>query len=517
MAAKQLEKSKNKQSIQLQNRSFNRKIRKTLLVISLMSGFAMAFYCQQSLKYEREGLLSQLAIQAEFTAASTQAFFDDIGNSLELAARILKNKNNLATHFELLKQILRQHPEIAIISTFDASGNRLATVRSSPAGSIAPGKNRMSQFPRQYANSFTQVMADIGSSTHYAVGQVEYGNITQEWVIPFHYASRRADGHINYIISASIPVSRQTSLWNNLKLPPDTRIGLYRDDGLIEARWPEVGFSEETLYGDKRLPQSPLEEVVKDREAQGFYEGYNSANRDTRLGAYARLPHLPLTAFASVPTSLVYLSWWHHNYALVIALFISMTLSAIAALVLLREEKDFSALLVTQAYTDGLTGLLNRKAAEEHLEQKVKLAVSRPLTFAVMFIDLDHFKSINDTLGHDHGDFVLKQAAARLKAAIRGDDILARLGGDEFLAIIDCNSEAQAQGAANRLLAAIQEPFNVHGRSIYLSMSVGISLYPRHGATVKDLLKRADSAMYTIKKTNRNGFAFSSYTEMRPA
>lgn len=504
-------------SIQLQNKSFNRKIRKTLLVISLMSIFAMAFYCQQSFKSERERLLAQLAIQAEFTAASTQAFFDDIGNSLELAARILKNKDDLATHFELLKQILRQHPEIAIISTFDASGNRLATVRNSPAGSIAPGKNRMSQFPRQYANSFTQVMADIGSSTHYAVGQVEYGNITQEWVIPFHYAFRRADGHIDYIISASIPVSRQTSLWNNLKLPPDTRIGLYRDDGLIEARWPEVGFSEETLYGDKKLPQSPLEDVVKDREARGFYEGYNSANRDTRLGAYTRLPHLPLTAFASVPTSLVYLNWWHHNYALVIALFICMALSAIAILILLREEKDFSAILVAQAYTDGLTGLLNRKAAEEYLEQKVKLAAARPATFAVMFIDLDHFKSINDTLGHDYGDFVLKQAAIRLKSAIRGDDMLARLGGDEFLAVIDCDSEEQARGAANRLLAAVQEPFLVDGQPMYLSMSIGISLYPLHGVTVKDLLKQADAAMYNIKNAKRNGFAFSSGAEVNQA
>jgi len=155
---------------------------------------------------------------------------------------------------------------------------------------------------------------------------------------------------------------------------------------------------------------------------------------------------------------------------------------------------------------DHLTGLLNKVQFENMLEQSINSAVRNNKKFALLFIDLDYFKDVNDTAGHSAGDLVLKEVASRFQKTIRKEDIIARIGGDEFTVIInDIQEESDALLLANKLNEIIKEPFQIDGKSFYLSLSIGIAIFPLHGLNLNELTKSADSAMYEVKRSGRDG------------
>ena len=159
------------------------------------------------------------------------------------------------------------------------------------------------------------------------------------------------------------------------------------------------------------------------------------------------------------------------------------------------------------AFQDPLTGLSNQRYMHVQFEHARKLAERSGQLLAVIFIDLDNFKPINDRAGHRVGDDVLKIMATRLQHATRGTDICARLGGDEFVAICtQLGHEADARGIAQKLLREFTTPVDVAGRRYPLSASIGISLYPLHGDTLEDLLEHADKAMYRAKHGGKGGY-----------
>jgi diguanylate cyclase (GGDEF)-like protein len=179
----------------------------------------------------------------------------------------------------------------------------------------------------------------------------------------------------------------------------------------------------------------------------------------------------------------------------------------------IREMWDVAAnkaRLYTGAHHDVLTGLANRRLLQESFESRSRKD-GQPIR-AVLFIDLDHFKHANDTLGHTIGDKLLKLVASRLVAAVACGDTLARVGGDEFVILMeDVASEAAAIEGADRLLNALSAPFYVEANRLLLSASVGISLSPQHGTDLAALQERADRAMYVAKSRGRNQCAvFSS-------
>jgi diguanylate cyclase (GGDEF)-like protein/PAS domain S-box-containing protein len=158
---------------------------------------------------------------------------------------------------------------------------------------------------------------------------------------------------------------------------------------------------------------------------------------------------------------------------------------------------------------DSLTGLANRSMFLQELDRVLASARGSDRSFAVLFIDLDRFKNINDTLGHDAGDDLLKVMAARLSGLLRGADMVARLGGDEFVVLVDgCAEPAALSKVASRVLNVLCEPMRVCDRSVQVSGSVGISVYPADGADAATLLKSADTAMYQAKASGKNNFQF---------
>ena len=175
------------------------------------------------------------------------------------------------------------------------------------------------------------------------------------------------------------------------------------------------------------------------------------------------------------------------------------------------------------AYHDSLTGLPNRLLFREYLQHMIALARRETNKMAVLFLDLDNFKRVNDTLGHQVGDQLLKEMAARLMSILRAEDfvhretyqetseVLARLGGDEFIILLPkINESHDAAKVASRILEVMEEPFRFDGHELYNGTSIGITLFPDDGTEVNDLIKRADVAMYHAKEQGRNNFQFYS-------
>jgi len=164
-----------------------------------------------------------------------------------------------------------------------------------------------------------------------------------------------------------------------------------------------------------------------------------------------------------------------------------------------------------QANHDALTNLPNRILFKDRLEQTISLSTSHSEEFALLFIDLDQFKKINDTLGHNIGDYVLIEIAYRLAKTIREEDTLARLGGDEFTIILNnVNGIQNASSVAQEIINCMKEPIIVKGNTLFISASIGISMFPNDSKKNENLLKYADTAMYKAKDEGRNNFQFYS-------
>ena len=164
-----------------------------------------------------------------------------------------------------------------------------------------------------------------------------------------------------------------------------------------------------------------------------------------------------------------------------------------------------------RAYHDALTGLANRNLFQDRLEHAINTARREQRGLGLLFIDLDRFKEINDTLGHAAGDELLKQVAVRLQASIRASDSVARLAGDEFVALIENVTDRQPlAGLAGKILAQLNEPFRLNGSLESISASIGIACYPEDALAPQELMQAADQAMYEAKRRGRNGYRFAA-------
>lgn len=176
------------------------------------------------------------------------------------------------------------------------------------------------------------------------------------------------------------------------------------------------------------------------------------------------------------------------------------------------KRKASEKILQYQATHDSLTGLMNRNYSLKRLAHTIEVSKRNHTKILLMYIDLDNFKQINDTLGHTAGDEVLIESSKRLTSSLRKTDAIARLGGDEFLLILpDLKNNQQAENLAAKVLTLFEHPFYIQDHECVSSTSIGLSVYPQDGNTAETLLKCADMALYRVKDSGRNSFSF--YTE----
>ena len=172
------------------------------------------------------------------------------------------------------------------------------------------------------------------------------------------------------------------------------------------------------------------------------------------------------------------------------------------------ERKHSELQIKRMAYRDSLTQLPNRTMLMEHLDAALKRAHRDRHLAGLFFVDIDHFKQINDTLGHQAGDDVLRQLGERLRRSLRNNDTLARLSGDEFIAVVEVKRRAGLLPVAEKLAAQLKAPFMVSGRELFVTASIGVSSYPTDGTDPQRLLRDADRAMYRAKAEGRDTYRF---------
>jgi diguanylate cyclase (GGDEF)-like protein/PAS domain S-box-containing protein len=175
----------------------------------------------------------------------------------------------------------------------------------------------------------------------------------------------------------------------------------------------------------------------------------------------------------------------------------------------ITDRKNAEALIWRQAHFDSLTGLPNRRMLRERLNNALHRCSETAGTLAVLFIDLDEFKEVNDALGHEVGDLLLVDAAKRIEQCVNTSDTVARMGGDEFTVIVNnAASPAEITPMLQHILAQLARAFNLRDEQVFVSASIGVALYPQDATQVEDLFRHADQALYVAKKTGRNRFSF---------
>ncbi len=178
----------------------------------------------------------------------------------------------------------------------------------------------------------------------------------------------------------------------------------------------------------------------------------------------------------------------------------------------ITQKKATEELIWKQANFDTLTNLPNRRMFHDRLEQELKKSARSNLPLALLFIDLDHFKEVNDTLGHDQGDVLLIEAARRITECVRESDTVARLGGDEFTVIVPALEEIDSvDRIAQDIIEKLTRSFRLGKENVFVSASIGITLYPADASEIETLLKNADQAMYVAKNAGRNRFSYFTH------
>ena len=470
---------------------------------SALAAIAYGFYSWQR---EQQDVKENLTILSGFLASASQSFFDDLGNGLEPLGQLLVQsdvlKNPESARDPLMKYQAR-HPEIGAMAVFAPSGVMLINTVVAPG---QPLPNFIKDPPY-----FKQLMLDMQSSERYRVCRPEFGKALAQWRFAFRYVVRDQAGKPLFLLQAAIPLEREGTFLHRLPLPPASYLGLLREDGYQQARWPLK--DPQQIYD--KISKGPAAKLIAANPGikTGVFGGVSPwAPQDgPRVGALTKLPTAKMYAYISAPASYVAQQWWRHNAPILLIFIFCLAFFIAGAYRVSRREHSHSQELLNQARLDRLTGLPNRAASNEMLLETLSTSNDLGSEFAVLFIDLDRFKDINDVYGHVVGDELIVAAAHTIQSTLREVDVLSRFGGDEFTVLLKDSNAERAIAIAQRLLNAFQVPMDVGARQLQISPSVGIAVFPQHGTDIETLTKHADTAMYEAKR--QGGGAFSMYAE----
>ena len=486
--------------------TFTRSMRTAIVAFVIAGVVALFAYGLYTWQYEKREVRDNLTILSSFLASTAQAMFDNLGNGLEPLGQLL-HKNDVLRNPEASRAILMKfqarYPEVGSMAVISLEGVMLINTLSRQ-GEPLPDYRRDPPY-------LEKLKAVIASPDRYTIGPPEYGKLLKQWRFPFRHVVRNRDDRPLFVLQAAIPLESTRNFLQRLPVPPRSFIGLLREDGYQQARWPAEDPSK--IYG--RLSPGPVAHMIKTNPAirSGFFNASSpwTGAESQRVGTFTRLPTAPMYAYVSAPASYLWDRWWRQNVPVLLSFFLLIAVfGGVISRVTLRERAHRLELL-HQARRDNLTDLPNRAAAEEILKSAADVARAAQQQFSVLFLDLDHFKDVNDTLGHTTGDQLLLSATREIKRSLRNADILTRFGGDEFLMILPGTGQAGATITTERILAAFQKPIQVGDQALAVTPSIGIAVYPDHGRDMETLIKHADTAMYESKRQGRN--AYTVYVE----
>ncbi len=352
-----------------------------------------------------------------------------------------------------------------------------------------------------------------------SVGQSIQDPATGEWLVRFARRLERADGAFAGVALLAVGADYFVSGYEAAKLGSDGVLGLLGDDGVFRARrtgdvvkyGEEVDFPSTFPGADDeetnvRLAANPWDGLERYTGARQLYDapltvviGLSRAEQLAATNLQGRR-YIWRTAIGSLVLMLVVAALGRLSWKLAETRKLSV-----------QEQVEHAKQVEYLAYHDGLTGLPNRSLFTKLLHQGILQARRHGRQLAVLFLDLDRFKHINDTLGHEAGDQLLQEVARRLRSCVRESDTAARLGGDEFVVMLPELSEATYAGSvAQKMISLLAKPFVLLGQEFRVTGSVGIATHPQDGADEQTLTKNADIAMYKAKELGKNNFQFYS-------
>lgn len=352
-----------------------------------------------------------------------------------------------------------------------------------------------------------------------AISRPHRDSDTGEWKLEFSHRLSAPDGGFAGVVIVAVDAAYFVSGYETSKLGEQGLLGLLGSDGVFRVR--RTGDSV-TAGGEVDYTAMVGNEDSGETPTQKMKSGIDDV---TRYISARQLYDLPLAVVVglSVEEQLAavrsnttdYL--WRAAAGSLLLIFIMFLLGRMSRELALsrrraaEEQMAHARQVEYLAFHDGLTGLPNRSLFSKLLTQSIAYASRYNKRLAVLFLDLDRFKQINDTLGHEAGDDLLKEVATRLKSALRESDIVARMGGDEFVAILpEMEDDSYSTVVAKKILAAVAQPFTLVGQEFRITVSIGISIYPHDGLDEQTLTKNADVAMYQAKQEGKNNYQFYS-------
>lgn len=342
---------------------------------------------------------------------------------------------------------------------------------------------------------------------------------SKEWKLQFSRRLDAPDGKFAGVVMVTVDASYFVSGYEPAKLGEKGVLGILGTDGIFRVRrtgdtisaGDKVDYATVAPAGNTEESEATLStntwdgvaRYISARQINDFSVAVIvGLSEDEQLGPTRQNAHIYLWRATIVSILLI----------MVIAILGRMSWQlALSRARVVEEHIAHAARVEYLAYHDGLTTLPNRSLFSKLLGQSISQAHRYKRHLAVLFLDLDHFKLINDTLGHEAGDLLLQEVANRLKACLRDSDTVARLGGDEFVVLLpDLNEEMYTVIVAQKILSAVAKPFVLRGDEFRVTASIGICTYPQDGLDEQTLTKNADIAMYQAKGEGKNNFQFYS-------
>ena len=345
------------------------------------------------------------------------------------------------------------------------------------------------------------------------------GRVSGKWSVQLSRRLSNADGSFGGVVVVSLDPEHFTNFYEKIDWASSGSIALIGSDGVVRAAGGQSG----GLKMSQDIHGTELFTRMQSRTNHTF-EQRDASTGQSRLVALRKVKGHPLWVTVSLDKDEVLASSVANLRMDCIAAAL-LTLFTLAAMELLfrteagsrEKSKELELTLESMARLaseDSLTGLLNRRGfrsalADIHDQRRMDVNVPDQFEYAVLLLDLDRFKIINDTLGHRIGDLLLEQTARRLQASLRSTDVLARLGGDEFAVIARyIKTRTALDDLANCLIRVIRQPFDLEGYRVRTTISVGVAVSPMDGITADDLIVAADLALYAAKEHNRDSCQF---------
>jgi len=343
------------------------------------------------------------------------------------------------------------------------------------------------------------------------------GRINGKWNLVFSRRLSHHNGSFAGIVFATITLEKLSKSFSQLDVGSHGSVVLLNKDFGLIARHPEYEGIDKNI-GKKNVSPKLLE-LVNSGQTSGTYSAQIGAVNVERMISFRKVGDYPFYIVVSFAKDDYLAEWWEdviHETTLTL-IFILLTLLASWLFYNNWKQRTAAQDQINQlVYYDALTHLPNRRLLTDRLEQALVQAKRFKRSLAVMFLDLDHFKQVNDTLGHDAGDELLKVVAERLLASVRSVDTVCRQGGDEFIIVLPEITHLQdAELVADKIIKAISEPICIQENNLHVTTSVGIAVFPVNGIDDSTMLmKKADMAMYEAKNNGRNGFYTYQSEEM---